>query len=132
MWSCATALITSLVLSGAVASAQTTPSTPLSDANTRTSVTAGVHNYECDRMRWEAQQTWSAPSVLGREDPGDQHVIHIETGNQPELVLPRLRREWLQASSEAAASTSGSDLRPPHAAPLDFLSKQHRAAAHGR
>jgi|1185.fasta_scaffold01314_3 hypothetical protein len=122
MRSCATALATSLIFCAAVTAGQSGPSASVVRGSTRSSVTEQVSITECDRMRWEAQQTWLTPTILGRGDHGNGHAVHIDSGSQPALTLPKLRREWLRASSEAAVSTSSSDLQSelPHSA-LEFL-----------
>src|SRR4051812_39615456 len=75
MRSCATALATSLIFCAAVTAGQSGPSASVVRGSTRSSVTEQVSITECDRMRWEAQQTWLTPTILGRGDHGNGHAV---------------------------------------------------------
>ena len=53
---------------------------------------------ETERMRWEAAQTWNRPVVPNPNTEPPHRAIHID---QLPPAVPKIRREWLQPSSEA-------------------------------
>src|SRR5438270_7847449 len=69
-------------------------------ASASVAVTERLATSERDRAQWEAGQMWSA-SVMPFREEVREHSIHIDVA-QP-LTLPKLRREWLLPSSEAAS-----------------------------
>lgn len=66
-------------------------------------------NSERERLQWEAAETWSRPAAPHEQVQSTSHSIHIESEYQPMLTLPKLRREWLQPSMEAAPPQSIAD-----------------------
>jgi tRNA G10 N-methylase Trm11 len=46
-----------------------------------------------------AAQMWGMPAIPNQSSEADHHAVHIEQVNQP--AVPKLRREWLTASSES-------------------------------
>ena len=58
------------------------------------------------RLQWEAAQMWNPPVVPVTAEPA-HHSIHLE---QPPLTPPRIRREWLRPSPEAATLDSNPDV----------------------
>jgi hypothetical protein len=61
-----------------------------------------------ERIRWEAAQMWGMPAIPNQSSEPDHHAVHIEQVNQP--AVPKLRREWLTASSENAMYPLGKPL----------------------
>ena len=64
----------------------------------RSAVREQLINSASQRLQWEAAQTWSKPSLPHANIEPEHRPIHID---QPAPAAPKLRREWLQASSEA-------------------------------
>lgn len=75
----------------------------------RTSAAETVSNSQRERLQWEAAETWSRPAAPHEQVQSTSHSIHIESEYQPRLTLPKLRREWLQPSMEAAPPQSIAD-----------------------
>lgn len=80
----------------------------------RMSVVETLSNSEQERLRWEAAETWSRPAAPHEQLQPSQHSLHIENERQPTLTLPKLRREWLQPSMEAASPQSVADSAQRH------------------
>ena len=59
-----------------------------------------------DRLQWEAAQMWGAPAIPFREAVRT-HTVQINTAMP--LTVPRLRREWLQRSSDAEEERTSED-----------------------
>lgn len=59
-----------------------------------------------ERLQWEAAQMWNSPAIPTATEPA-HHSIHLE---QPPLTPPRIRREWLRPSSEAATPETTPDV----------------------
>ncbi len=59
-----------------------------------------------ERLQWEAAQMWNSPAVPISTEAA-RHSIHLE---QPLLTPPRIRREWLRPSPEAAPSETNPDV----------------------
>src|SRR3954468_21285435 len=59
-----------------------------------------------DRLQWEAAQMWGAPSIPFQEAVR-AHPVEIDTAVP--LTFPRLRREWLQRSSDAEEERTSED-----------------------
>ena len=53
-----------------------------------------------ERIQWEAAQTWNVPAIPNSETEPEHRPIHFD---QPALAPPRIRREWLRPSAEAAS-----------------------------
>ena len=68
-----------------------------------TTLSERLRNSECERMRWEADQTHLRAAIPNRDQQPDLRPIHIDSTAQPPLTLPKLRREWLQPSREVSA-----------------------------
>jgi hypothetical protein len=86
------------------AAAQQGPGDARSKSTQQTAVKEQLCNSEAQRMRWEAEQTWSVPA-LPESVSTPEHRIHLE-GAQPQLTIPRLQREWLTPSPEASEQQS--------------------------
>ena len=59
-----------------------------------------------ERLQWEAAQLWNSAVVPIAIEPA-HHSIHLE---QPPLTPPRIRREWLRPSPEAATPGTNPDV----------------------
>lgn len=94
----------------------------------RSVVAERIKNAENDRMRWEAAQTWLAPSVPQPSETNEARLVHIGQNGQPLLRLPRLRREWLTGSSEPAAGNCCAEIEDDlhSASTLRFSDRQNR------
>jgi hypothetical protein len=108
-----------LFLVAAVASAQ---NPLLATANRRpTSMSERLRSSECERMRWEAEETQLVSAVPNRNQQPDLHAIHIESLAQPSLTLPKLRREWLQPSNEVSTQSAFEIPRSGETQATDYL-----------
>jgi hypothetical protein len=67
-----------------------------------------IRTADAERMRWEAAQMWSLPAIPNQSSEPDPHAVRIEQVNPP--AVPKLRREWLTASSESAMYPIGKPL----------------------
>ncbi|HWC20142.1 MAG TPA: hypothetical protein VG498_24220 [Terriglobales bacterium] len=90
-WSC---VILVLLVIGAAAS-QNAPAAPVKAA--RSSVREHLVHSANQRLLWEAMQTWGTPAILNTNSELQHPAIHMD---QPPLTTPKIRREWLQPSSE--------------------------------
>ncbi len=59
-----------------------------------------------ERMQWEAAQTWNSPGIPTAESEPAHPAIHME---QPPLTPPRIRREWLQPSTDVGTAGANTD-----------------------
>ena len=84
-----------------------------------TSMSERLRSSECERMRWEAEETQLVSAVPNRNQQPNLHAIHIEPLAQPSLTLPKLRREWLQPSNEVSAPVE--DAPSPDARTGEYL-----------
>jgi hypothetical protein len=76
-------------------------------AQRRSCVREEIFNSASERLRWEAAQTWTSPEIPERNVEPAAHAIHMD---QPPLTAPKLRRDWLRPSQEAALENDASDL----------------------
>ena len=97
-------LVASFVFGVGMAVAQNGPS--VQHIQQRTSLQECLNTSEHERLQWEAAATWSSPAHPHTNAEANYRPIHIEAANQPPLPLPKLRREWLQPSSETAIPAS--------------------------
>jgi hypothetical protein len=88
-----------LLITSSAALAQTRRAIP-SQAAQQNNIRERVCTADAERMRWEAAQMWSMPAIPNQSSEPEHHAIHIEQVNPP--AVPKLRREWLTASSESA------------------------------
>lgn len=97
---------------------------PVSDRNRQSKCAhEPFSNSEQERLQWEAAQTWSRPAIPN-VDQRNIHPIHIDLNNQPSLTLPKLRREWLEPSAEAAAPESTADLQRQDERGMEYFTPQ--------
>jgi hypothetical protein len=88
-----------LLITSSAALAQSRGATPTQAAQPN-DIRERVCTGDAERMRWEAAQMWGMPAIPNQSSEADHHAVHIEQVNQP--AVPKLRREWLTASSESA------------------------------
>jgi hypothetical protein len=82
-----------------------------------------LSNSDQERLQWEAAETWSQPAIPNLDQP-NIHPIHIDLDKQPSLTLPKLRREWLEPSAEAAAPESTADLQRLDERAMEYFARQ--------
>ena len=81
-----------------------------------------LSNADCERMRWEAAQTWSLPMVPNQNSESDNRPLHIEQVNQSLLTVPKLRREWLRPALDSESPKIAGDIvrSAPNSLPIPF------------
>ena len=79
---------------------------PTSATHRQSSVEEHLNYSSHERLQWEAAQMWNSPAVPAATEPA-HHSIHFE---QPPLTPPRIRREWLRPSPEAAVPEANADV----------------------
>lgn len=99
------ALLLSVMMTAAAAVAQSESHSGKSVESR--SIDEGLRNTDRQRMKWEASQTYFYPAMPNRDQPPKVKPIYIES--QAPANLPKLRREWLQPSSESFAGESNAE-----------------------
>lgn len=91
------------------------------------SIEEGLCNTDHQRMQWEASQTYFYPAMPNRDQPPKVKPIYIES--KAPANLPKLRREWLQPSSEVFAGESAPETTTAPSGQSNgfLLPKQERA-----
>ena len=96
-----------LLIASSAALAQSRTAIPTQAAQ-QNNIRERICTVDGERVRWEAAQMWGLPAIPNQSSGADNHAVHIEQANQP--LVPRLRREWLTASSESAMYPLGKPL----------------------
>ena len=102
MLKCACGVTFCLLMVGSAAAQNASVAVPKQQS---ASVRECLYNSEQERLLWEAAETWSRPSIPNAEQHNHQR-IQIELSKQAPPTFPKLRREWLQPSPEAAVPES--------------------------
>jgi hypothetical protein len=112
-------IVSCLLISGS-AIAQNAPAAPVKGP--RPAVREHLVDSAIQRLQWEAAQTWDRPAIPTTDAEPRHHAIHID---QPRPARPRVRREWLQPSSEPVTSDAMTDVD-------EALNSHHLGYAHHR
>lgn len=108
MRGCANVLLLSLVMVAGAAVAQSASHSGKSGESR--SIEECWRGTDRQRMQWEASQTYFYPAMPNRDQLPKMKPIYIES--QAPANLPKLRREWLQPSSEIFAGDSATETVP--------------------
>ena len=102
------ALLLSVMMTAAAAVAQSESHSGKSGESR--SIAEGLRNTDRQRMQWEASQMYFYPAMPNYDQPPKVKPIYVES--RAPANLPKLRREWLQPSSEIFAGDSATETVP--------------------